>query len=195
MALTLDKPAHNPRGEATSGAALAQSAEVAGSQETVAVETTRFGQVEVEQDLIMTFPNGVIGFETQTRYAVISQNGGGSLRWLQSLDSPALAFPIVEPWEVRPDYSATISDADTQALGICDEAPALVFSIVTVPPHNPQEMTINLLAPLIVNVVTRFGKQVIVQEQEYTTRHRVVDELQRGKSARIEMSTGGMKAA
>ncbi len=154
--------------------------------ETIIVDTLRFGTIEVETDLVITFPEGIIGFEHCTRFTVIAQGSAGSLRWLQSLDVPALAFPITEPWEFRPDYSATLSDGDTQTLKLSDTIPALVFIIVTVPPKNPQEMTANLLAPLVVNVATRKAKQVIVQEAEYTTRHRIADEMVRAKGIRVE---------
>jgi flagellar assembly factor FliW len=59
----------------------------------------------------------------------------------------------------------------------------LIFSIITVPPQNPQMMTANLLGPIVINGCTRRGKQVIVQDEEYTTRHRVVDELERAQTA------------
>ena len=191
MALTLDN--RTPELLSNPTATCPQTPE---EMETITVSTGRFGTVEVETDLVITFPEGVIGFEKNTRYTIIAQEGTGTLRWLQSLDTPALAFPITEPWQFRPDYVATLSDSDTQQLKLSDEIPTLVFVIVTVPPKNPQEMTANLLAPLIVNVATRNAKQVIVQETEYTTRHRIVDEMARAKGVRMEaVSVSRAKAA
>ena len=163
--------------------------------ETIMAETLRFGTIEVEPDLLLHFPTGVIGFETCTRFTIISQGDSSqtSWRWLQSLDLPALAFPIMEPWDIRPDYTATLSDYDTLALGITDTDPTLLFVIVTVPAKNPREMTANLIAPIVINVATQEAKQVIVQETEYTTRHLIVDEIERAKTVRT-MAISGVRA-
>jgi flagellar assembly factor FliW len=147
--------------------------------ETQRVETTRFGVLEVETDLILTLPDGIIGFDSCTRYIVISTEGNGAFRWLQSLDRPELAFPILDPTTFRPDYAPVISDTDARLLGLTSDAPFLLFSVVTVPSHAPREMTANLLAPVVINGLTRYGRQVIVQDEGYSTRHKVVDELQR----------------
>jgi len=151
----------------------------AGETPPLRVETTRFGTLEVEEDLVLTLAEGMIGFESCTRFIVISTEGNGAFRWLQSLDRAELAFPILDPTTFRPDYAPTISDTDARLLELTAAAPFLLFCVVTVPPHNPREMTANLLGPLVINGVTRCGKQVIVQDEGFTTRHKIVDELQR----------------
>lgn len=143
------------------------------------VATTRFGTLEVEADLILTLPDGLIGFKDSRRYVIVRQDEDSEFRWLQSLDAPSMALPIVEPGEFRPDYAPILSDADARALELTEETPKLVFVIVTVPPHDPRAMTANLLAPLVINGLTRQGKQVIVQNEEYTTRHAIMEELRR----------------
>lgn len=144
--------------------------------------STRFGELEVDEEIVITFPEGLIGFEQCRRFVVVRHEESSAFRWLQSLDMPAVAFPIIEPNQVRPDYAPTIGDADARALDLDSDTHALLFTIVTVPPGQPQEMTVNLLGPLVINVLTRRGRQVIVQDEDYTTRHRVVDELQRAAS-------------
>lgn len=141
------------------------------------VMTTRFGTIEIEPDLILTFSEGLIGFERCHRYIVLRQDNNNIFRWLQSLDEPAIAFPIVEPGAFRPDFRPTISDVDARFLELERDTPILLFAVVTVPANNPRDMTANLLGPLVVNAVTRTGKQVIIQDEGYTTRHRVMDEL------------------
>ena len=143
------------------------------------VMTSRFGEIEVDQDLIITLPEGVIGFEHCTRYVVLHQDPQSAFRWLQSLDDPAAAFPIMEPGLFRPDYAPTLSDADARFLALTHTIPILVFSIITVPTQDPQLMTANLLAPIVINGETRQGKQVIAQDDGLTTRHRLVEELER----------------
>jgi flagellar assembly factor FliW len=145
----------------------------------VRASTARFGTIEVEADLIITLVEGMIGFENCKRFVVVRHDGKSAFRWLQSLDVPTVAFPIVEPAEFRPDYAPTISDSDAALLNLTVETPLLVFVVVTIPSGNPRGMTANLLAPVVINGETRQGKQVIVQEDIYTTRHLIVDEMLR----------------
>lgn len=180
MVMVLDKQIHN--GEiysvSTEGQEVAQDACTTGiAPATFRVETTRFGTLEVASDLVLTFPEGLIGFEMFTRYTVVCTDDQGVLRWLQSLDEPALAFPIIQPGIFRPDYTPTISDQDARFLGLTPEIPALVFAVVTVPPGRPREMTANLLGPLVINPLTRVGKQVIVQDERYNTKHHIMEEI------------------
>ncbi len=151
----------------------------------VRVKTTRFGTLEVEQDLIIYFADGIIGFEQCQRYIVVRHDENSSFRWLQSLDNPSVAFPIVEPSEFRPDYAPTISDLDAKYLELEPMTPNLLFAIVTVPPSNPRSMTANLLGPLVINAITRRGKQVIVQDDCYNTRHEIMEELERTNALAI----------
>ena len=171
MALTLDKRTTNPEIDVTP-TQVVQTA-------TITVPTTRFGTLEVEEDIIIHLIEGIIGFEQWKRYVVVHHDNNSSFRWLQALDHAGIAFPILEPREFRPDYAPTISNADARALQITADTPVLMFSIITVPQGKPQEMTANLLGPIIINGFTHQGKQVIVQDEEYHTRHKVVDELQR----------------
>jgi flagellar assembly factor FliW len=144
--------------------------------------TTRFGTIEIDEELVITLSEGVIGFEACRQFIVIHSDDETAFRWLQSLDEPAIAFPVVEPCDFRPDYAPTISDSDASLLGLNATTPALVLSIVTIPKNNPRDMTANLLGPLVINALTRQGKQVIIQDEEFTTRHLIVDELKRKAS-------------
>jgi flagellar assembly factor FliW len=141
--------------------------------------TSRFGLIDVDLDLVIEFNEGLIGFETCRRYVVVRHDDTSAFRWLQSLDEPAVAFPIVEPSVFRPDYAPTISDADARVLSLRHDTPTLLFAVVAVPEQNPRGMTANLLAPLVINGELRQGKQVIVQDEGFTTRHEVVKELER----------------
>lgn len=139
--------------------------------------TTRFGTLEADEELVLTFPDGLIGFDRCKRFLVVRPDDQSPFRWLQSLDEPSVAFPIVEPAYFRNDYAPTIADTDARYLQLEADTPTLLFAIVTVPRQNPRGMTANLLGPLVVNALTRQGKQVIVQNPEYTTKHRVMEEL------------------
>lgn len=140
----------------------------------VSIKTTRFGTIEVDEDLIIYLSEGLIGFDDCRRYVVLHQTANSPIRWLQCLDDGAVAFPVMEPWIFRPDYAPSISDTDAQMLELTEETPKLVFTILTIPRSNPRAMTANLLGPLVINATTRKGKQVILADEQYTTRFNVL---------------------
>jgi len=146
---------------------------------TVHIKTTRFGALEVAEDLIITLPEGLIGFEDCTRFVVLHQDEKSPFRWLQSLDDGQVSFPIMDPWQFRSDYAPTLTDADAEELGLTPEMPGMVFVIVTVPLNNPRGMTANLLSPIVINPLTRRAKQVIVLDDCYTTKHNILEEMAR----------------
>src|SRR5579872_1234571 len=100
--------------------------------------TTRFGGIDVDDDLIITFSHGLIGFESCKRFAVIHHDDQSPFKWFQSLDDGALAFPIIDPWQFKPDYAPRICDADAVQLELDEETPKLLFAIVTIPRGDPR---------------------------------------------------------
>ena len=146
---------------------------------TLNIPTTRFGTLEVASDRVVTFPDGVIGFENFKRFTLVQQAGQAAFRWLQSLDEPQVAFPLMEPGAFRPDYRLRLSESDTNTLRLDTLTKPQIYAILTIPQGNPRGMTANLLAPLVINSSTQLGKQVIVMNEEFTTRHEVVRELER----------------
>ena len=195
MARVLDKRVVNPALDVacdTSGnyqaAPLTHGTEIV----TRHFETARFGVIDVDADLVVTFSEGLIGFENCREYVVVRHDDNSPFRWLQSLDLPGVAFPIVEPNSFRPDYAPTISDSDARTLNLKRDTPTLLFVTVSVPGHDPRALTANLLAPLVINGEARQGKQVIVQDDGFTTRHEVVKELERtARLAQAPASTAG----
>jgi flagellar assembly factor FliW len=190
MARILDKRVVNPALDVACEGALesrSQSETEAQARDisTRRFMTTRFGEIEVDADLILRFPEGLIGFENCQQYVVVRHDDTSSFRWLQSLEMAAVAFPIIEPCAFRPDYAPTISDSDAKVLELNRDSSTLLFTVVSVPANNPRAMTANLLAPLVINGDIRQGKQVIVQDEGYTTRHEVVKELERAATLTV----------
>src|SRR5207244_1142979 len=95
--------------------------------------------------------------------------------WLQSIDRAELAFPIIDPWLFKADYAPSISREDAEEIELRETTPRLVYSVVTVPRDDPRGITANLLGPLVINARTRVGKQVIVTNEEYGTKHRILE--------------------
>ena len=151
---------------------------------TLNIPTSRFGTLQVASDRIVTFPDGMIGFEKYKQYTLVQQDGQANFSWLQSIDEPSVAFPLMEPVFFRPDYRLRHSESDTSALKLEFEVKPQVFAIMSIPKGNPKGMTANLLAPIVINDSSRLGKQVIVMNEEFTTRHEVVRELERAAARR-----------
>jgi flagellar assembly factor FliW len=80
---------------------------------TVTVESSRFGSLEIEAGAIIEFPVGLIGLGGR-RWAVVTKDETGPFSWLHSLDDPALALPVTNPWEFFADYEVELSDADSE---------------------------------------------------------------------------------
>jgi flagellar assembly factor FliW len=153
------------------------------AMQTVKCPTTRFGEIEVDEDLVISMPGGLIGFEDCRRFVVVNENDKNPFRWFQSLDNGSVAFPIIDPWDFKPDYAPSISDADAAQLGIDSESPKLIFAVVTIPRQDPRRVTANLLGPIVINPVTRNGKQVIVADEHYGAKHSIMDEMNRKAAA------------
>jgi flagellar assembly factor FliW len=145
------------------------------SQSPISVPSQALGAIEVRPESVITMAEPLAGFADTTRYALIehTRDGGaaaGSVFWLQAVERPFHAFVVTDPWGVHPEYAPEISDADAEQLGLTSFEDARVFGILTVPP-NPSEITINLRAPVVVNVARKLAKQVVVLNDQYSTRH------------------------
>lgn len=141
------------------------------------LETKHFGSIEIEDEKIISFPDGIPGFEENNRF-ILLQNPDEEIpfHWLQSTAHPELAFVVANPFLIRVDYDFQLPETAVNKLAIDQREDVQVFCIVRVP-ENMQEMTINLVAPLVINTQTRLGKQVVLEDGRYHTRHLVADEL------------------
>lgn len=101
---------------------------------------------------------------------------GIPFRWLQSVERPAMAFVIIDPWIFKPDYAIELPNEVCERLQLSPEQLPLVFAIVTVP-LEPALMTANLQGPLVINLATRRAQQVVLANSPYTTRHVILGEL------------------
>lgn len=131
--------------------------------------TARFGEIEYPEEVVLTFPEGVLGFPNETQYILLEHTSEGSpFKWLQSLENPELAFIVVDPFYLEPRFQFEI-DLDTERMiGTADSGACAVMAIVNVPRDTPIHMTANLKAPLLVNVENRLGRQVVLGSQAYS---------------------------
>ena len=137
------------------------------------IENTRFGEVEYSADDIITFLPSMVGFPESRHFLLLNSKPNTPFRWLQSLDEPKLAFLVAFTEAIVPKYKPTINRFDIAELGITDDAPTMILATALIPPGEPQEMTLNLAGPIIINGATMKAKQVILSDDAYTVKHRV----------------------
>ena len=152
------------------------------------VSSRIFGEIEIEDDKILTFESGLIGFEEYKKFAIVydteTQTKGG-IMWLQSMEDPDLAFPIIDPMLVYDNYNPVVEDEWLKPIGdIKNETDIFVLSILTVP-SDLTKMTANLKAPVIINTETRKACQIIVNNEEYEVRYNVYDYIEKLKKEAI----------
>ncbi|HHW13569.1 MAG TPA: flagellar assembly protein FliW [Firmicutes bacterium] len=146
------------------------------------VKSTRFGQFEVPEEKVLTFPDGLLGFEASKRFVILDHAPETPFKWLQSVDDPDLAFVIINPAEFMPDYAVELGRDDVVKLGLKDASEAAVYVVVVIP-EDPSAMTANLQGPLVVNAERRLGRQVVLADGRYRTRHPILAELQSARAA------------
>ena len=142
----------------------------------VIVKTGRFGQLTVGNDEIIRIPHGIMGFPEYSEFCLVDPGDETLILWLQSLQNPEIAFPMLEPKIFRTDYAARLSAAELRELKLENINQSAVFSILTIPSDITQ-MTANLKAPLVINLKEQIARQVVLQENEYTIKHLMFKEL------------------
>jgi flagellar assembly factor FliW len=141
------------------------------------IRTTRFGQLEVldvPEQALLTFPDGLPGFEAEREFALIEDAHYQPFCWLQSVADPSVRFLLIDPALLMPDYDLPLEDGELASLGVGREAAPRLLCILTVP-SDLRAMTANLRAPLVVNLEARRGKQLILAEERYPLRHPVFE--------------------
>lgn len=146
------------------------------------LSTRVFGEVEISEDKILTFPNGIIGFPDMTRFTLMhdSEKDDSSIHWLQSVDEPSFAMPVIDPLYVKEDYNPLIEDDVLSELQPLNEDNTLVLVTLTVP-RDLKKMTVNLKGPIIVNTESRKASQIIVEDDDCSVKFPIYDILQKIK--------------
>lgn len=135
------------------------------------ITTTRFGNVEIDEDRVIHFPEGLLGFPEQKHYALLEHTPASPFCWLQSMERPDLAFVLTNPFFVDNDYLKNLSTNEAALFQDPKGGEVSVFALVTIPPGKVEEMTVNLLGPLVIEEKTRIGRQVIIASAGYSHRH------------------------
>jgi len=145
-------------------------------EESVKIKTTRFGELEVNPNDIVTFNEGLLGFENLKKYFVVDPGDSTLILWLQSTEDDKVAFPIIEPKIFKPDYIAKLLPADLNGLDLESLQAAKLYSILTIP-ANVTEMSANLKAPVVINSAKKVGKQIVLQDSKLSVKHEMYKQL------------------
>ncbi|MGI6751296.1 MAG: flagellar assembly protein FliW [Anaerovoracaceae bacterium] len=135
------------------------------------INTKDFGIVQVEDDAIYQFDDGLYGFEDVKRFAIFAQTFDDvSFLYLQAIDETSPSFLVFEPWEMHPDYQPSLTDEDMRLCQV-EDIEQLIFLVIANIPSSIDEMSINIKSPVVLNPKTRKGRQVILQNPDYTIRY------------------------
>jgi flagellar assembly factor FliW len=145
-------------------------------EEIVKIKTTRFGELEVNPNDIVTFSEGLLGFENLRKYFVVDPGDSTLILWIQSTEDEKIAFPIIEPKIFKPDYIAKLLPADLNGLDLESLQAAKLYSVLTIP-ANVTEMSANLKAPIVINSAKKLAKQIVLQDSKLTVKHEMYKQL------------------
>ena len=150
------------------------------------IVTRVFGEIDIADEKIIRFPNGIVGFPELTDFALIDDSekeNNTAVKWLQSMQEAAFAMPVVDPLVVKPDYNPEVEDELLKPIGELNPDSTLVLVTLTVP-SDITKMTVNLQAPIVVNADEMKACQIIVDTEKYPVRFPIYDimnELKEGK--------------
>jgi flagellar assembly factor FliW len=133
----------------------------------------KYGEVVIERRQVVAFPNGIPGFEQCRQYGLLALEEEEPFLRLLSLDQPTVGFVLVDPVLIWQEYGPQISREDLESLAIAQPEDMAVYCIVTLRP-DPREVTANLKGPIVINTRTMQGRQMILQDERYHTRHAIL---------------------
>ena len=142
------------------------------------VKTKYFGEVDLPEEKILTFDRGLIGLNDYKQFTILydCEKEETNISWLQSVEEPTLALPVVRPWLVKEDYNPVIEDELLEPLGGLTEENLVILLTLSVP-SEIKNMSVNLKAPIIINADTRKGAQIVAENQDYEVKYKVYEIL------------------
>lgn len=144
-------------------------------------QNAKFGEVTVGRDEVVTFPNGLPGFERCKRYGMIALEEETPFLRLLSMDNPSVGFVLINPLLIWPEYDPQIGKEDLEGLEISSAEELVVYCIVTLSPV-PQQVTANLKGPVLINTRSQQARQMILVDERYHTKHSILAAGQASKT-------------
>ncbi len=143
------------------------------------LKTKHFDEIEIDEEKIIYFKDGIPGFEEIKKYIVLFDGDENSpFRWLQAVDDGQLAFAVADPFMIVNDYDIEIPQEVVDVLEIQSPVDVMILSILVVP-EDLSKISMNLKAPIVINTKNKMGMQVVLDTDRYSVRHYIVEELRR----------------
>ncbi|SMC35576.1 flagellar assembly protein FliW [Papillibacter cinnamivorans] len=133
------------------------------------IKSMRFGDIEIDEAKVISFPQGIPGLEYIKRFALIHHDRTYPINWLQAVDDPMISLPVIEPFQILRDYVFDISDNDVMELSLKAREDLHVINVLVIP-EEIENMTVNLAAPILINTRMNLGKQIIIDRKNYSVR-------------------------
>jgi len=137
------------------------------------IQTSRFGHVELKEEDLITFPEGLIGFADLRKFVLLDDPNDDIFAWLQSCEAAHVAFPVLEPELFTESYRVNLTKTDLESVKLNAQVKPRFFTIVTIP-DDPTQMTANMKAPVVVNVKERIARQCVLQDNNLAIREIIV---------------------
>lgn len=137
------------------------------------INTSRFGEIDIIEELIFNFIEPILGYENLTKFALIDHMSDSPFKWLQSVQDPDIAFPVAFPGYFNLNYEFVIPEEDANKLELKDSENLLSFNIVCIPQGNPIDSTMNLIGPIIINVLNKKAMQLVLVNSNHSVRHKL----------------------
>lgn len=158
------------------------------------IDTKHFGKIEIMEERVIHFERGLPGFENVKKFVMLNDEDKASpFNWLQCVDQPNLAFVVVNPFEIKKDYDVDIDDDVLNSIDAKKQEDLAIFSIVVIP-DEMSEVSMNLKAPVLINTKAKKGVQIVLDTEEYSVRHYILEEIQKQEGA-ANVSAGEEKGA
>lgn len=138
------------------------------------IKTRQFGEIEIDREKIISMPLGVPGFRDKKKYVLLQKEETVPFLLFQSMDDPNLSFVVIDPIKIFPGYSIEKEDLEKAVTWDLEKDEISCFVIVTIPNGNPEKMTANLLAPLVINNNRTEGLQIVLQNSSYSHQQRLI---------------------
>lgn len=148
------------------------------------VKTRLFGEINVGDNNVMYFENGIIGFPELQKFTIVKDKDkpNSVIMWLQSLDEGAFAMPVLIPNQIIPDYAPSVAESAIQSLGENVDSADLMLLVTITVPSDLEKMTVNLKAPIIINHKNLYSCQAVAENEDYLVRYPIYELLQKRKA-------------
>ena len=141
------------------------------------INTIRFGEIDISEDKLLVFGDGVLGFEQCRNFALITTEETDPFMWLQAVEQPDIALAVINPFRLFPDYAPSVPEAALERIGSPGDDDVLVLCVAVIPARF-EKMTANLVSPVLVNARSKQGCQVVLENSTHQIKHPIYDAVQ-----------------